>query len=120
MSFDRPCVICGRLAQPGTNRCAEHAGPIPTSCRICGARTCGEHFCAEHAPTEAERLEREPWRAAKGRCERCGSRVGKGWHCDHVVPLADGGTNAIDNLRVLCRPCHNEKTRADRAARRSR
>jgi len=31
---------------------------------------------------------------------------------DHIVPLADGGTNDDDNLRSLCRPCHAARTRA--------
>lgn len=136
-AFPRPCVVCGARAEPGMNRCREHSAPVPTSCRICGARTFGERFCAEHAPSEAERLEREPWRAAYAsrayrvnrelryqiagaRCEACGTRLRPGWHCDHVIPVKNGGTNAIDNLRVLCRPCHDEKTRADRASRRRR
>lgn len=134
-TFPRPCVVCGRRALSGTNRCADHVTPLPTSCRVCGARTTGDRFCPEHAPTEAERLEREPWRAgyaerayrvnralryqvAGGRCEACAVTLGQGWHCDHVIPVLDGGTSAIENLRVLCRQCHNKKTRADRAARR--
>jgi 5-methylcytosine-specific restriction endonuclease McrA len=27
-------------------------------------------------------------------------------HIDHIVPLSRGGTNAIENLRTLCRRCH--------------
>jgi 5-methylcytosine-specific restriction endonuclease McrA len=27
-------------------------------------------------------------------------------HIDHIVPLASGGGNALDNLRLLCRRCH--------------
>jgi 5-methylcytosine-specific restriction endonuclease McrA len=27
-------------------------------------------------------------------------------HIDHIVPLAKGGTNHLDNLRTLCRRCH--------------
>lgn len=43
------------------------------------------------------------------------------WECDHRVPLEDGGPHHIDNLQVLCVPCHRAKTAheaAKRAARR--
>jgi 5-methylcytosine-specific restriction protein A len=37
---------------------------------------------------------------------------------DHIVPLADGGTNETDNLQPLCKRCHDAvKTPADRRAR---
>lgn len=29
---------------------------------------------------------------------------------DHIVPLADGGSEDESNLQVLCRKCHKEKT----------
>ena len=29
---------------------------------------------------------------------------------DHIVPLADGGTNAGGNLQTLCWSCHSIKT----------
>lgn len=36
-------------------------------------------------------------------------------HVDHIKPLSKSGTNAIANLRVLCRRCH--VLRADNAHR---
>lgn len=33
------------------------------------------------------------------------------WECDHIVPVAEGGhALGIDNLRVLCKPCHRKET----------
>ena len=29
---------------------------------------------------------------------------------DHIRPLANGGTNQIDNLQALCKSCHQDKT----------
>ena len=36
---------------------------------------------------------------------------------DHIVPLADGGTDDEDNLQVLCKCCHGLKTEAETHAR---
>lgn len=29
---------------------------------------------------------------------------------DHIIPLAEGGTHAFENLQSLCHPCHSRKT----------
>jgi 5-methylcytosine-specific restriction endonuclease McrA len=34
------------------------------------------------------------------------------WEADHVVPLAEGGTHALENYRTLCVPCHKAETKA--------
>ena len=44
------------------------------------------------------------------RCTVCG-RFGQRLECDHMVPVQRGGTDAMDNLRTICRPCHMEMTR---------
>ncbi|WP_426261511.1 HNH endonuclease [Sphingomonas sp. DC1100-1] len=30
-------------------------------------------------------------------------------HCDHIIPLARGGTNDPDNLEAVCRICNTSK-----------
>lgn len=32
---------------------------------------------------------------------------------DHIIPIAQGGTDDIDNLQGLCRGCHAKKTKKD-------
>ena len=48
----------------------------------------------------------------KGTCAACSQKIeaGKAWDIDHILPLALGGTNAPENLQILCRPCHRTKT----------
>jgi 5-methylcytosine-specific restriction protein A len=50
-------------------------------------------------------------RAAE-RCEKCSAplHVGK-FHYDHIVPDALGGEPTLENCAVLCRACHDVKTR---------
>lgn len=129
--FRKPCVVCGRRAVPDGNRCTAHVTPPPSSCRVCPRRAlAGEGFCSAHMPTEADRLARAPYRhsytkaqyrrnrarrytIARGLCEACGVTLSLGWECDHVIALADHGTNALENLRALCAHCHTQKTKHD-------
>jgi len=40
-------------------------------------------------------------------CRKCGAT--KDLHIDHIVPVACGGTNDLDNLQFLCRSCNMAK-----------
>lgn len=95
--------------------------------------TCGQVGCLGHRPA--------PWRTAtapqriRGRrlqrinrafldanplCVRCAAqhRITAATRRDHIVPLAEGGTEDPSNLQALCDPCHDAKTAAE--ARRGR
>jgi hypothetical protein len=48
------------------------------------------------------------------KCTDCGNRFRN--ERDHVEPRSAGGPSAINNLEWRCDPCHEEKTRRDRAA----
>jgi len=52
----------------------------------------------------------------------CGRRVGNGdpVEYDHVVPVALGGGNNVENLQALSPPCHARKTRGTTIAERLR
>lgn len=45
-----------------------------------------------------------------GKCAVCKSKLGKGYHVDHVMPLALGGSNDASNLQLLCPPCNMSKS----------
>lgn len=58
-----------------------------------------------------ESVRREVWRRARGRCQALlanGKVCGSTWQCqvDHIRPIARGGTNDLENLRLVCR-AHN-------------
>jgi hypothetical protein len=48
-----------------------------------------------------------------GCCAACGVKTGgaAGLEWDHVIGLAFGGEDAIDNLEPLCKGCHKAKTK---------
>jgi len=50
-------------------------------------------------------------------CQPC-ARQGKttpARECDHIIPKAEGGTDALSNLAAICVPCHRAKTEAEAA-----
>jgi len=43
-------------------------------------------------------------------CRRYGVDV-KGQEVDHIIELSDGGSPfELDNLQLLCKPCHSKKS----------
>lgn len=62
---------------------------------------------AEGTHTKADVLAQ--YQRQKGRCYWCKSKVGKGYHTDHVVPLSKGGGNGPENLVVACSRCNTSK-----------
>lgn len=47
-------------------------------------------------------------------CLRKGRLTATNLQVDHIKPKAKGGTDDPANLEVLCRPCHEQKSRRDR------
>lgn len=45
-------------------------------------------------------------------CEECGA-LAKRWEIDHVRPDGLLGEATIENAKLLCTPCHDEKTKSD-------
>ena len=51
-------------------------------------------------------LERQSYRCAAPHCR---IDVLHAFHCDHILPLARGGTNSADNIQILCPACNLSK-----------
>jgi hypothetical protein len=47
------------------------------------------------------------WRRDEGKCVRCGSN--ERLEFDHIIPLAEGGSNTERNLQLLCEACNRVK-----------
>lgn len=138
MAIGKPCGVCGARVPGGQSRCENCKGVAhrhPISCKVCGVPG-PRSYCDEHTPdwnaqkTEAQRLEKQPWRAgyrdpnyykerqaalrrARNACEKCG-RSDLALQCDHIVPLSKGGMNVRENFQILCVNCHRLKTNKGR------
>lgn len=103
--------------------------------KICAYPGCGEvtrnHFCEGHTPQAGGGDDRRGSSASRGygsnwrKLRRiklnqdpvCADPDGRhpgqvvaAMQVDHIIPLAQGGTNAMDNLQSLCYSCHSHKT----------
>jgi hypothetical protein len=49
---------------------------------------------------------------ANKQCQSCQSVIhpGQKWEIDHIIPLAIGGPDTIENMQILCKICHRFKT----------
>lgn len=44
-----------------------------------------------------------------GKCFWCGESIGSGYHVDHYIALAKGGSNYPDNIVLACQSCNTSK-----------
>lgn len=64
--------------------------------------------------SRAARISRLQIRAVLERdkvCRTCGNPAKD---IDHITPVSRGGQTELSNLQLLCRPCHQQKSRQDR------
>lgn len=64
--------------------------------------------------TENARRERIPdsvkmfvWQRDEGKCATCGSK--EKLEFDHIIPIAEGGSNTERNIQILCESCNRTK-----------
>ena|SRR6185312_12441388 len=65
---------------------------------------------------KAARITRPQIRAVMERDKVCRMCSGPATDIDHIIPVSRGGQTEMENLQLLCRPCHHQKSRLDRRA----
>ena len=50
------------------------------------------------------------FRLQRGKCACCHASIKRGYHVDHIQPLALGGSNDKGNLQLLCPTCNTRKS----------
>lgn len=53
------------------------------------------------------------FKAQKGKCAYCRKSLKDGYHIDHIVALANGGSNRPSNLQLTCEDCNHRKNARD-------
>jgi hypothetical protein len=56
----------------------------------------------------APSVKKAVWERDGGKCVVCGSTVELEY--DHNIPISKGGSNTVNNIRLLCRKCNRSKT----------
>jgi 5-methylcytosine-specific restriction endonuclease McrA len=59
----------------------------------------------KHTPADIEHL----YDQQQGKCAYCQCSLQNGYHVDHIVPLARGGSNDPSNLALACASCNKSK-----------
>lgn len=107
MALPRPCLDCGALTAPGHSRCPAHD------------YTLGQAKRERRGATPTARAERRRLNLRGfGQCAECGVwRNAEVLEVDHIVAIADGGSDTRANLQLLCHGCHVGKTAREARAR---
>lgn len=61
----------------------------------------------KHRKTIPNSIRRKVFEEDEYRCKHCGSW--KNLTIDHIIPIAENGTNNINNLQTLCQSCNTRK-----------
>ena len=108
----QPCLEPGcRTYAYGTSRCNYHEA-VKGRVKQAKRKAAGGDGAARRL---REALNREGWCV----CAACGVDGFAGrYQVDHIVALADGGSDVATNVQALCKACHDAKTAVENKRRR--
>lgn len=105
--------VCSQPGCPNLRPCPNHAPkPWSTPSARNQARSSGNGW--DQQRTRKRILKRDGHRCYIADCTTPATIV------DHVIPMAEGGTDTDDNKASMCEPHHDEKSRGERRRGRSR
>lgn len=111
----RPCRYpgCGALVRDGSGYCAAHQAAAKKRSNF--SKTLSRH--ERGYGWEWEKLRKVVLARDCGLCQPCkeADRITLGNIVDHIIAKAEGGTDELDNLQVICKPCHVQKTAREAA-----
>jgi hypothetical protein len=55
------------------------------------------------------RIFKELLRRYKFECPKCGNKEIDELTIDHIIPVSKGGSDDVQNLQILCKPCNSRK-----------
>lgn len=103
--MNKPCLEahCPEIAIPGGSRCRPHTREFQRYRDRWRGNACQRGYGSHWQRTRLLVIKRDG-----AICAKCGAmppdvRI----TVDHIVPLAHGGSNELDNLRVLCLSCNS-------------
>jgi TPR repeat protein len=62
------------------------------------------HYDRRQIPSQ---VRQQVWVRDDAKCKKCGSR--ELLHLDHIIPVSKGGSDALENLELLCQSCNLAK-----------
>lgn len=94
-----PCIYCGVISRSSTCRQCTAAIQAKNPFR----RKTNKQRGYDHEWNKLSKLARtiQPW------CSKCGGT--RDLTADHILSLANGGQNILENVQVLCRRCNSSK-----------
>lgn len=101
-----------------TKACAFCDKPIIHPQRVYCSYKCAYDFSVEYYGHSWEFIRGEVLKRDGHTCQNCGRKENKdkrrycGCEVDHIIEVADGGTDDMANLQILCSTCHRRKTNA--------
>jgi hypothetical protein len=60
---------------------------------------------SRYIPSE---VKQQVWKRDGGKCVNCGSK--RHLEYDHELPVSKGGSDTVNNIRILCKQCNRKKS----------